>query len=223
MIPVVVTKSIYVSILNADLGRLAEQIAEAEEGGAEGVHVDVMDGHFVPNLSLGPGIVEAIRKCTRLEIDVHLMIERPEGFLEAFTAAGADSVTIHQEATPHIRLAVDRLHDLGVHAGLALNPGTAISSAEECVLDLETLLIMTVNPGFGGQALIPRTIEKVRCAREWLTRKKSCARIQVDGGVKTHNIHQLSAAGADLFVAGTSVFQADDGPAAAVRSLRALL
>jgi ribulose-phosphate 3-epimerase len=221
MIQSALAKLIYVSILNADFRFLADQIAAAEEGGADGVHVDVMDGHFVPNISLGPQIVSAVRATTSLTIDVHLMIERPERLLEAFISAGANSVTIHQEATPHARLALDEIHKLGADAGLGLNPGTAVSQAEESISEIQTLLVMTVNPGFGGQKLIPETIGKVARARSLLDEHKSAAHLQVDGGVTIEHIGALSKAGADLFVAGTSVFHAPGGPAAGVRALRA--
>jgi ribulose-phosphate 3-epimerase len=223
MIRAKVTSKIYVSILNADFRFLADQIAAAEEGGADGVHVDVMDGHFVPNISLGPQIVAAARAATRLTIDVHLMIERPERLLESFVREGADSVTVHQEATPHARLAIDQIHQLGALAGLGLNPGTPVGQATECVDQIETLLVMTVNPGFGGQALIPSTIEKVARARALLDKHNSAANLQVDGGITTQHIGALNAAGANVFVCGTSVFHHADGPASGVRSLRGAL
>ncbi|MFN0073219.1 MAG: ribulose-phosphate 3-epimerase [Chloroflexota bacterium] len=213
-------KRIFVSILNADFRFLADQIAAAADGGADGVHVDIMDGHFVPNLSLGPQVVSAVRACTGLTVDVHLMIERPEHMINAFVEAGADSITIHQEATPHARLVIDQIHRLGARAGLALNPGTALSQATELLQDIETLLLMTVNPGFGGQALIPSTIEKVQRARSWLDETQSAAALQVDGGVKLENIASLSHAGADVFIAGTSVFKVNTDPAERLRALR---
>jgi ribulose-phosphate 3-epimerase len=221
--PATVTSKIYVSILNADFRYLADQIAAAEAGGADGVHVDVMDGHFVPNLSLGPQVVAAVKASTKLFIDVHLMIERPERLLESFIQEGADSVTIHQEATPHARLAVDLIHGHGARAGLGLNPGTPVAHAAECVDQIEMLLIMTVNPGFGGQALIPETVDKVARARAWLAKRNSNADLQVDGGVNVDNARALCQAGAEIFVAGTSVFHAPQGPAAGVRALRAAL
>ena len=217
------TKQIYVSILNADFRYLADQIAAAEAGGADGVHVDVMDGHFVPNISLGPQIVSAVKASTKLTIDVHLMIERPERLLESFIQEGADSVTIHQEATPHARMALDLIHQHGARAGLGLNPGTPVTHAAECIDQIQTLLIMTVNPGFGGQALIPETIGKVARARAWLAKHNSNAALQVDGGVNVDNAGALSEAGAEIFVAGTSVFHAQQGPASGVKTLRAVL
>jgi ribulose-phosphate 3-epimerase len=215
-----VTNKIYVSILNADFRFLADQIAAAEDGGAAGVHVDVMDGQFVPQIGLGPQIISAVKAATDLTVDVHLMIERPERLLESFVDAGADCVTIHQEATPEARRAIDQIHQLGAHAGLGLNPGTSISHATECLDDIQTLLIMTVNPGYGGQKLIPETIGKVARARALLDEHQCPANLEVDGGVTVKNIGALKSAGANLFVAGTSVFRAALGPAAGVKSLR---
>lgn len=214
---------IAVSILNADFRTLAAEIAAAEAGGADLVHVDVMDGQFVPNLSLGPPIVAAVRSCSRLPIDVHLMIERPERLLDIFTEAGANRVIVHQEATPHIHQTVQAIHRLGAQAGLALNPATSLALAEPMLREIEALLVMTVNPGFGGQTLIPATIEKVAHARALLDRSGVDAELHVDGGVRLTNIHVLCEAGATVFVAGTSVFQEDGGPSHNVGLLRQAL
>jgi ribulose-phosphate 3-epimerase len=218
-----VAHKIAVSILNADFRALAAEIAAAEAGGADLVHVDVMDGHFVPNLSLGPVIVDAVRACSRLPIDVHLMIERPERLLDPFVEAGANRLIIHQEATAHVHRAVQVIHSLGAQAGLALNPGTPVELAEPMLRDIEALLLMTVNPGFGGQQLIPSTVEKVAHARALIDAAGVEAELHVDGGVRLSNVHLLCNAGATVFVAGTSVFQEDGGPARNVERLRQAL
>lgn len=216
-------RRIFVSILNADLGAIASEIEQAERGGVDGIHVDVMDGHFVPNLSLGPGVVESIRSRTTLPIDVHLMIERPEPFLDAFIRSGADRITIHQEATPHLNYALSLLRDKGIAAGLALNPGTPIGHATAVADLLDTLLVMTVNPGFGGQPIVPGIVRKVAQARAWLDENDLKAELQVDGGVKVENIAALANAGASLFVAGTSVFNDNARPAENLAALQARL
>ncbi|MCC7103870.1 MAG: ribulose-phosphate 3-epimerase [Chloroflexi bacterium] len=211
------------SILNANFGLLADQVQQAEAAGVDWVHVDVMDGHFVPNLTMGPMILEAVRSATRLPIDVHLMIERPEASLEAYARAGADLLTVHAETTPHLHQTIRSIHALGCQAGVALCPSTSLDAVEEILTDLDLLLVMTVNPGFGGQALIPSTVRKTARARRLLDAAGARAELQVDGGVKTDNAAEVAAAGATMLVAGTSIFRAPGGVADGVRALRAAL
>lgn len=207
------------SVLSADLARLAEQVRAVEEGGADWIHVDVMDGHFVPNLTFGTPLVAALRRVTELPLDVHLMVERPENYIEPFAAAGAGVFTFHPEATRHVQRQLDAVRRHGMRTGLALNPGTPLAWAEEVVDDLDLLLIMTVNPGFGGQVYLPSATPKIARAAELLKRRRSSAYLEVDGGVTTDTIAGARAAGADTFVAGAAVFGTDD-PGAAVRALR---
>ena len=194
------------SILTADLGHLAESIRQAEAGGADWIHLDIMDGRFVPNISFGPLIVATVRKVTKLPLDVHLMIVEPEHFVPAFVDAGATSLTVQAEACVHLHRQIHQIRDLGARAGVALNPATPLAAIEEVAADLDLLLIMTVNPGFGGQSFIPHSLDKVRRARELLTRSASAARLQVDGGIAADNIATVARAGADVFVTGSSVF-----------------
>jgi len=211
------------SILNADFRSLGQQIEEAERGGADYVHVDVMDGHFVPAISLGPQIVEAVRGCTSLPIDVHLMIESPERFLDDFARAGASILTVHQEAVAHLHSAVSAVHQLNLRAGVALNPATPLVTVEEILGELELLLVMTVNPGLGGQPLIESMVDKVERARQMLDQRAAPAELEVDGGVTVENIGRLARAGATVFVAGTSVFRGGCAVEANVRALREAL
>ena len=208
------------SILNADFGHLADQVKQAEAAGVDWIHVDVMDGLFVPNLSLGFAVLEAVRRSTSLPLDVHLMIERPERYLRQFADAGATYLTVHQEATHHVHRALYEIRTLGLKAGLALNPATPLGTAEEVFSDLDLLLVMTINPGFGGQELIPATVEKVARARRLLDECGSGAALEVDGGVKAHNAAELARAGTDVLVVGTGIFHAPGGIAAGVRELR---
>jgi len=208
------------SILSADFSRLGEQVREAEAGGANYIHVDVMDGHFVPNLTLGPLVVAAIRPHTFLPLDVHLMIEAPERFIEAFARAGADILTVHQEACTHLHRVVQAIKELGLRAGVALNPATPLTSLDEILPDLDLVLIMSVNPGFGGQSFIPQSLEKVRRLRSLLTSVGSDAPIEIDGGIDAGNVAEVVAAGATILVAGNAIFGAPD-PEAATRALRA--
>ena len=208
------------SILSADFGHLADEIARCEAGGADWIHVDVMDGVFVPNLTYGAKVIETVRKLTTLPLDVHLMVIEPEKYFDDFVAAGATGLTIHQEAAPHLQRQLARIRQLGCIAGVALNPGTALSSVSEVLDDLDLLLIMTVNPGFGGQKFIPATFDKITRARRMLTDAKSAATLEVDGGVNRDTIEKVWRAGADTFVAGNAVFAAKD-PAAEIRALRA--
>lgn len=206
------------SILASDLGHLADQIAAVERGGAGLIHVDVMDGRFVPNISLGPAVVEACRRATRLPVDVHLMIESAERYLDAFVDAGASSVSVHVEALPHLQRALDHLRKHGVGPGVALNPSTPIGALEEILPEADFVLVMSVNPGFAGQKLLPGSLDKIRRLREAVRARGLSARIQVDGGVHLGNIRAVVEAGADTIVAGAAAF-ADGDPAAAVRAL----
>jgi ribulose-phosphate 3-epimerase len=206
------------SILASDLGHIADQIAAVERGGAGLVHVDVMDGHYVPNITLGPAVVEACRRATRLPIDVHLMIERAERYLDPFVDAGASSVSVHVEALPHLQRALDHLRKRGAGAGVALNPSTPIGTLEEILPEVDFVLVMSVNPGFAGQQFLPASLDKIRRLREALRARGLSARIQVDGGIHVGNIRAVVGAGADTIVAGASAFASAD-PAAAVRAL----
>lgn len=209
------------SILSADFRRLGEDIALCEAGGADWIHVDVMDGHFVPNLTFGLKVIEAARAATTLPVDVHLMVERPEQYLEAYAKAGAQVLTIHAEAAPHLDRQLMHIKALGCRAGVALNPGTPLSAVEEVAHLVDLLLIMTVNPGYGGQSFIPYTVDKVERARFLLDQAGSEAVLQVDGGIGRATIHDCWRAGADCFVAGNAVFGAAD-PRGEIGALRAL-
>ena len=211
------------SILSCDFSRLGEEVRAVEEGGADWIHIDVMDGHFVPNLTMGPIIVAGVRRATRLPLDVHLMIEDPDRYLDAFVQAGADLITVHLEACRHLHRTIHAIRDLGARAGVALNPATSPSVLEEVVGDLDLVLVMSVNPGFGGQVFIPETLGKVRRVRSLLGRFESDAEVSVDGGVGSGNARDLMDAGAGVMVAGASVYGHEDGPAAGVRALRAAL
>jgi ribulose-phosphate 3-epimerase len=208
------------SILSSDFGRLAEEIQTVEAGGADWIHVDVMDGHFVPNITIGPVVVEGARRATRLPLDVHLMIEDPDRYLEAFVDAGADVLTVHAEACRHLHRTLQRIRQLGAKAGVALNPGTPLSAVEEIASGLDLLLVMSVNPGFGGQAFIPASVDKVARARDLLDAAGSTADIEVDGGVDATNAAVLVDAGATVLVAGSAVYGHPEGPGAGVRSIR---
>jgi ribulose-phosphate 3-epimerase len=209
------------SILAADFGRLAEEIARAEQGGARLVHLDVMDGHFVPNLTMGPAVVRAVRRATRLPLDVHLMIENADLYVDAFADAGANWVSLHVEALPHLQRTVAHLRERGLKAGVALNPSTPLVSVEEIAPELDYLVVMSVNPGFGGQKFLPGSLDKVRRMRDLLRRRGLAAQIEVDGGVDEGNVKPLIEAGADVLVAGTSVFGGGDPAASARRLLEA--
>jgi len=208
------------SILSADFGRLAEQIQQAQRGGAGMVHVDVMDGHFVPNITIGPPVVRAIRKATDLPLDCHLMIENADRWVETFVDAGANWVSVHVEALPHLQRTVTLLRQRGVKAGVALNPSTPLGALEEMLPELDYVVVMSVNPGFSGQSFIPGCLDKVRRLRSQIEARGLAVRIEVDGGVDASNVAALVQAGADILVAGNAVYgQAD--PEAAARQLLA--
>jgi ribulose-phosphate 3-epimerase len=207
------------SVLSADLGRLPEQIDRAAEGGADWLHVDVMDGHFVPNLTFGAPLVRALRRLTSMPIDVHLMVERPERYLGEFADAGASVFTFHPEATVHVQRHLATARQLGMLAGLALNPSTPVALLEEIVDDVDLVLVMSVNPGYGGQSYLPQSTDKIRRTRALLDRRNSRAAVEVDGGITSATIGEAWGAGADTIVAGTAVFGAAD-PAQAVRDLK---
>jgi ribulose-phosphate 3-epimerase len=207
------------SVLSADFGKLAEEVAVVEAGGADWIHVDVMDGHFVPNLTYGAEIISALRRSTSLPLDVHLMVERPEFYISPFADAGAALFTFHPEATNHVQRQLEQVRACGMRAGLALNPGTPLSFVDEIVSDLDMLLLMTVNPGYGGQKYIPAATNKIARARHLLDTAGSGARLQVDGGISRDTIGNAFSAGADTFVAGSAVFKAED-PGKAVQVLR---
>ncbi|MBI3931895.1 MAG: ribulose-phosphate 3-epimerase [Acidobacteria bacterium] len=206
------------SILSADFGRLAEEVSRAERGGAGMVHADVMDGHFVPNLTLGPAVVRALRRATSLPIDAHLMIENADRYLDGFIDAGASWISLHVEALPHLQRALAHLRGRGVRAGVAVNPSTPLSSLDEVLPELDYVLVMSVNPGFGGQSFLPASLDKVRRLAATIRQRGLRTQIEVDGGVDAANVRALVDAGAEILVAGSAVFGQGD-PEAAVRRL----
>jgi ribulose-phosphate 3-epimerase len=207
------------SILAADFGALRDQIGIVERAGADLIHVDVMDGRFVPNITIGPVVVQALRRSTALPLDVHLMIEEPDRYLKAFADAGASRLTVHVEAVPHLHRTIHAIKDLGLAAGVAVNPATPIAVLEDIVSDLDQILVMSVNPGFSGQTFIARTESKLRAARALVAQSASGALIAVDGGIDTTTVGRVVAAGATLLVAGNAVFGATD-VGGALRTLR---
>ena len=207
------------SILTADFGRLSEEIAMLVAGGADMIHLDVMDGRFVPNITFGEKMIATVRALTSLPLDVHMMVEEPERYFESFAGAGATGMTIHVEAAPHLQRQLARIRELGCAAGAAVNPGTSLASVREVIADLDLLLIMTVNPGFGGQKFIASSPDKVARARQLLSDGRSRAALEVDGGIGRDNIAPVWRAGADTFVAGHSIFGAAD-PQAEIGALR---
>lgn len=208
------------SILSCDFARLGEEIRAVEEGGADWIHVDVMDGHFVPNITIGPVITEGARRSTKLPLDVHLMIEEPEKYIEAFAKAGADILTVHQEVCPQLARTLVQIRALGVKAGVAVNPATPLETVRHVLRDLDLLLVMSVNPGFGGQSYIPTSTEKIRRARQLLNEQGSSAELEVDGGIDAGNAGLIASMGATVVVAGSAVFRHAGGAAEGVRAIR---
>ncbi len=208
------------SILSADFTRLGEQVAVVEAAGASYIHVDVMDGHFVPNLTVGPFVVEWVRKTTNLPIDAHLMIENPDQFIAAFAKAGANMISVHPGTTHHLHRTLSHIRQAGCEAGVVLNPATPLAMIEEVVNDVDYVLVMSVNPGFGGQKFIPSSIDKLRRLRELIRLRGARARIEIDGGIDSRNAADVVAAGAQILVAGSAIFGAPD-PADALRKIKA--
>ena len=207
------------SILSADFARLADEVAAVEQAGADLLHIDVMDGHFVPNLTVGPPIVKALKNVTKLPLDVHLMMTNADAFISDFAKAGADYLTVHVEACPHLHRTIQSIKERGVKAGVTLNPATPVQSLEEILPDVDLVLIMSVNPGFGGQQFIASCLNKVRTTRQMLDRIGSRALLEVDGGVKADNAAKVLEAGADILVAGSAIFSSRDY-AATIAALR---
>ena len=207
------------SILSADFAYLANEIKRLEEAGADLIHIDIMDGHFVPNLTFGPPVVSALRGITRLPFDVHLMVTNPQDLIEPFAKAGADIITVHTETAPHLHRLLQSIREKGVKAGVSLNPSTSLAQVEEVLPDLDMVLIMSVNPGFGGQKFIPSSLDKIRRLKKQLDERQLAVDIEVDGGVTPANAADVTAAGATILVAGSAVFGAQD-MAQAIQQLR---
>ncbi|MGE5352168.1 MAG: ribulose-phosphate 3-epimerase [Acidobacteriota bacterium] len=207
-------KLISPSILNADFSRLSDEIVLAEKGGADWVHCDIMDGHFVPNISFGPFIVKTARKITKLPLDVHLMIENPDLYIEEFIKSGADIITVHQEAVVHLNRTVQMIKSLGARAGVSINPSTPVSTLREIAEFVDLVLIMSVNPGFGGQSFIESSLRKIKETVRLREEMKARFLIEVDGGISSENIQKISDAGADVFVVGSAIFKSGDIPSA---------
>ncbi len=210
------------SILSANFARLGEEIKAAEDAGAHLLHVDVMDGHFVPNITIGPPVVEAIRKVTRLPLDVHLMIEDPDKYLKDFISAGADILTVHVEAVTHLHRTIQAIKEDGIKAGVSINPATTVWTLDDILSDVDVVLVMSVNPGFGGQEFIPNTIQKLKFLRKKISDAGLPSLIEVDGGVKPDNAREIASAGADILVMGSAFFKSDNY-AATMEKLNGLL
>ena len=208
------------SILSADFARLGEQIDEVARGGADYIHVDVMDGHFVPNITIGAPVVASIRPVTSLPLDVHLMIEHPERYVSQFARAGADIITVHVEASPHLHATIRLIKELGARAGVSVNPPTPLGVVEEFLPHVDLVLVMSVNPGFGGQPFIPETLPRIASVRKILDDRGLRAELEVDGGINADNAPDIVKAGADVLVAGNSIFRAQEGISEATRRLR---
>lgn len=202
------------SILAADFSKLGDEVRSVESAGADYIHIDVMDGHFVPNITMGPLVVEAVRKVTNIPLDVHLMIENPDKYLQAFADAGADIITVHVEACPHLHRTIQEIRKLGVKPGVVLNPATPASMLENIIEDVDMVLLMTVNPGFGGQSFIPGVLSKIKEVRSMIERKGLNVDIELDGGIHAGNAKICMEAGANVFVAGSAIFGKEDRKAA---------
>ncbi len=209
------------SILSADFSRLADELLKIEQAGADWVHIDVMDGHFVPNLTFGAPVVAAIRPVTKLPFDVHLMVSNPQDFIDPFVKAGADIITVHAETAPHLHRLIQTIKEQGKKAGVSLNPSTPLSVVEEVLSDIDMVLIMSVNPGFGGQKFIPAAVDKIARLRAMITARNLTVDIEVDGGINAVTARQVAAAGANILVAGSAVYGAPD-IAAAIKAIRGL-
>jgi len=215
-------KQIAPSILSADFSRLGDEIKAVEKAGADLVHIDVMDGQFVPNITIGPSVIQSLRKVTTLPFDVHLMIENPEKYISAFAAAGSDTITVHVEATRHLHRVVEMIRECGIKAGVSLNPATSLEQVKEILSNIDLLLIMSVNPGFGGQKFISGTLRKIKQARDLADNLSPRPLIEVDGGVTIQNIRSIAEAGADILVAGAAIFTSGDYPRT-IGEMKALL
>ena len=214
------TVKIFPSILSADFRSLGQQVQEVECAGADGIHLDVMDGRFVPNITIGPFIVEAVRKATTLPLDVHLMIVEPERYIDDFAKAGADSISVHQEACPHLHRTIQQIKDCGKKAGVVLNPSTPLVTLEEIINEVDQVLLMSVNPGFGGQSFIEASVDKMQRLRRLCDVRSAHAELEIDGGIDPQTAPRVVNVGATMLVAGSAVFHAQGGPGEGVRKLR---
>lgn len=208
------------SILSADFAHLAEEIESVEKGGADLLHLDIMDGHFVPNITIGPPVVASIRKITKLPLDAHLMIEDPARYVDELIQAGVNWISVHAETDSHLNRTIQHIRSQGVRAGVAINPATPISALEEVIPDVDFVLVMSVNPGFGGQQFIPSVLHKIRKLREKISSNNYRARIEIDGGVDVGNLDEVLAAGADVIVVGSAIFKSRSSPSGRVREIK---